>query len=227
MNKMICRILLIISVITMTSCSIWSTRDWDGLKNRTFYLNGITYGNRGSNKEEAMDFMKDLPVDIIMECLAKRYNIEIDSSYYNKFIENNNHKKISTRGGFQDEFFSWKGPFKSGNMVQLEYNKKNNGSGIYSYTLSLQTDGKNRAVFVGNADSVETMIKEIFLKTDCSSTSVTLAKIKSVVHKPVRSNSRTRTISFPSQKNYDKAIKLLKENFTIIEDTEQAKPASE
>ena len=93
--------------IFITGCAGLSSKKWENLTDRKFYLVEFQYIHKGDKNETAFNDIKNFPVKKIMYALARDYNIEIDLSDFNKFVKTGNTSEIKTSGLFRDEKFTW------------------------------------------------------------------------------------------------------------------------
>ena len=140
-----------VSLSGITSCTRWSTRDWDELKDRKFYFQKFTYSFVGETKESAFNFMKSEPLKETLNIVAKKYNIIIDISEFQNFIYSGDYSKLSVPGFLQDTKFIWESKKKQVNQIEIEYDMRPELEAknvVIIYRLSVKTNDRVRAFFL-------------------------------------------------------------------------------
>jgi hypothetical protein len=143
-----------VSLSGITSCTQWSTRDWNELKDRKFYFQKFTYRFAGETNENAFNFMKSEPLKETLNIVAKKYNIIIDVSEFQDFIYSDDYSKLSTSGLLQDSEFIWESRKKRVNQIEIEYDMRPDPeakSVVITYRLSVKNNDKVRAFFYDRA----------------------------------------------------------------------------
>jgi hypothetical protein len=132
------------------SCTQWSTRDWNELKDRKFYFQKFKYTYRGETKENAFNFMKSIPLTEALNIVAKRYDITIDVTEFQNFIYSGDYLKLKTSGIVQDEVFFWESKNKQVNQIEIEYEMRpelDAKSVLIIYKLLIKNNDEVRAFF--------------------------------------------------------------------------------
>jgi len=101
-------ITMMISLCFCTGCILNTKEDWDKLPDRKFYFSEFQFILLDQTKEKAYTFYKDFPVKKIMFILAKEYNITVDISDFNNFINTNKPSVIEADGYIRTEKHTWK-----------------------------------------------------------------------------------------------------------------------
>ena len=136
-------VFIIVLFIFITGCAVLSSKKWENLADRKFYLVEFQYIHKGDKKETAFNDIKNFPVKKIMYALARDYNIEIDLSDYNKFIKTGNTAEIKTAGFFRDEKFTWNSPKADiKNSIVIVYEKDYFDESKMKSTITAYSDNK-------------------------------------------------------------------------------------
>lgn len=146
LNKKIVTILSAVLLSFISGCAgMELNKDtWDNLQDRKFYFSEFIYLNTGANSEKAYDAMKDFPVKKIMYILSKQYNIEIDMSDYNAFIQNRNLAEIKAEGLIRNNKFTWSSKnINSSNRIAIVFEKDYMDESLMNFKLKTKSGGKN------------------------------------------------------------------------------------
>lgn len=162
------RFLIIAAVASLQlSCTLWSARQWDELKDRKFHFQRFTYYLKGGSREKAFAFMRDFPVKEMLRLLSERLDIEIDASEFESFIaEEENRRRLKAFGILIKERFRWESAKKRANGVELEYANEfaYESEPVRTYTVRLMVNGRLRASYGDSIESREGVIRSLRLK---------------------------------------------------------------
>jgi hypothetical protein len=150
---------LSIAVLLLTalalSCSVWNTRQWEGLADKKFYFQKFEYSFKGGDKKTALAFMRDFPLKEVCSLIQKKYGIEIDTAEFDSFLASADESRITEFGIILKERFTWQSAVDRPQAVELEYTnvfREFSTDAERHYTLTIKTNGKKRSVV---SDSVE------------------------------------------------------------------------
>jgi hypothetical protein len=165
MKKIIFRSLLLATlglfISFNLSCKTWSKKDWEHLKDRKFTLSKIEVFSKGINKKTSFTYMKKIPVFKILQLLSNKYNIEIDSSSYEKFLVSGDYEKIKSSGILSDTDYVWQHPYKLNNEIIIKYQVEENefSSGeLKRYKIYLKSGKETRASFIGGIAKIDEIL---------------------------------------------------------------------
>jgi hypothetical protein len=140
-----------VSLSGITSCTRWSTRDWNELKDRKFYFQKFAYSFAGETNENAFNFMKSEPLKETLNIVAKKYNIIIDVTEFQDFIYSGDYSKLSVAGFLRDAKFIWESKKKQVNQIEIEYEMRPELEAknvVIIYKLTIKNNDKVRAFFL-------------------------------------------------------------------------------
>lgn len=101
-------IILFAALYLCTGCFLNTRENISKLEDKKFYFTEFEFILLGQDKETAYAFFKKFPVKKIMYLIAAEYNITIDISHYNDFINKKNLSMIKTDGTFRVAKNTWK-----------------------------------------------------------------------------------------------------------------------
>lgn len=142
---------------------------WENLPERKFYFTEFTYLNTGANSEKAYDTMKNFPVKKILYILSKQYNIEIDMSDYNAFIQNRNILEIKAEGLIRNNKFTWSSKNINPNRITIVFEKDYMDESRMNFILKAESGGKNMKTIDIRLSKTEVIFEQLdyyFEKTD-------------------------------------------------------------
>lgn len=109
MKTKILSIAAVISILFFsgTGCFLNTKENINKLSDKKFYFSEFEFVLLGQTKDEAYIFFKKFPVKKIMFMLASEYNISVDMSDYNNFINTKNLSDIKTDGMLRSAKQTW------------------------------------------------------------------------------------------------------------------------
>ncbi len=143
------------------SCKTWNQKDWENLKDRNFTLYKVEVFSKGINKKISFSYMKKMQVFKILQIISNKYNIEIDSSFYEDFLASGDYESIKSSGILSNTTFVWENPSKVNNEVLIEYKVEEqefSSGNTKSYKISLKSGNETRAYFIGGIAKIEEML---------------------------------------------------------------------
>ncbi len=159
------RFLIIAAIVSVQlSCTLWSARQWDELKDRKFHFQRFTYYLKGGSREKAFAFMRDFPVKEMLRLISGKHNIEIDASEFEAFIaEEENRKGVKAFGILIKERFRWEAVKKQANGVELEYANEfaYESEPVRTYTVRLRVNGRLRASYGDSIENREGVVRSL------------------------------------------------------------------
>ncbi len=139
------------ALFACASCTIWNTRDWQGLSDKKFYFQRFNYSYLGANRELAMATMRESRLREALDLAEKKYGISIDTSEFEQFIAEGDTRALAEKGIFMGKEYEWLSQGKKSNAVEFEYYVKTDDIefGGYNFRLIIKTDGRTRAFLSG------------------------------------------------------------------------------
>ncbi len=148
----------------LTACTVWNTRKWEELGNRDFIFAQFKYTHLNAGKKIALQSMREYPLNPVLKSLEKKYNIRIDASEFDSFLQKGDLSRIREEGVIMTNSYIWDCPAKMENRVEFEI-KVNYGDDMrvmnYSYQVVLKVQGRVRAVFFDNVSSYEALQNKV------------------------------------------------------------------
>lgn len=140
-----------IIVVIVSSCTIWSERDWAALLDRRFHFQRFLFTHLGGSSESAFAVMKQARIAELMPLIEKKYGIQADMAEFAAFLERGGPADLSATGALMNREFFWKSAAPRGNSIEFEYHVKSDDydTGGYHYRLILLSGGKARAFLSG------------------------------------------------------------------------------
>ena len=163
-NIIILTLVMVISLSGIISCTKWSTRDWNEIKDRKFYFQKFTYKHTGETQESSFDFMKSTPLTEMLNMVANKYNIIIDVTEFQNFIYSGDYLMIDTFGVFQDEVFTWESRKKQVNQIEIEYEMRPEielKSEAIIYRFLIKNNGRVRASYFDRVYDKKDILKNL------------------------------------------------------------------
>ncbi len=93
------------------------------LPDKKFHFSEFDYNLIGQSKEEALNFFKKFPVKKIMFMLATEYNITIDISEFQSFINSNDLSIIETEGILRVTTNKWRKKNSENNSITITFDQ--------------------------------------------------------------------------------------------------------
>lgn len=148
-----------IAVLLLTalalSCSVWNTRQWEGLADKKFYFQRFEYSFKGGDKKTALAFMRDFPLKEVCSLIQKKYGIEIDTAEFDSFLASADESRITEFGVILKEHFTWQSAGNRPQVMELEYMNVFHEFATDAerhYRLTIKTGDKKRSII---SDRVE------------------------------------------------------------------------
>ena len=106
---MIKKATLLSILLLMTGCVglDLSKESWSKLSDRKLYLSEFKYIHPGKDTKYAFDTMKEFPVKKLMYIISRNYNVEIDMSDFQSFLNHRRESEIKTHGFIKTTSFTW------------------------------------------------------------------------------------------------------------------------
>jgi|GEM_PF-2521871 len=174
-------ILLIHTVLffSLFSCSHWNKKEWNALENRHFTFNRFYCYSKRDKAANIYAYIKKFPAGQVFQLLEEIFSIRINADDFSSFTTSENQKDLKVDGLLFDSDFTWKNKNETHNAVNFKYIKTisegvRGEDYIYEYELTIQSMGKVRARFSGEAYSREDiapmLIKQLKRKSPMADT---------------------------------------------------------
>lgn len=150
-------VITFLSLLLSTGClpNIFNTKkNFEKLPDKKFYFSEFQFILIGKDKKDAYNFFKKFPVKKVMFLLAKEYNLTIDISNFNNFLNSENYTSIESEGALRVSRNIWKNKKVENNRIvfifEEDYLDSNN------LKFSVQIYNKNSTL-----DRITTSISKI------------------------------------------------------------------
>lgn len=166
------QIIAVITITIFTGCLLNTKDDWNKLPDRKFYFSEFHFVLLSQNKEASFEFFRKFPLKKLMFILAREYNITIDITEFNDFINTKNLSLIETKGLLRSAENLWKTGKIDNNRITLIFNQDYFEGSIQKLKIGIYSGNSTLKIIEIEMNKVDSIFKELKYKLPSSEQSL-------------------------------------------------------